>query len=367
MIRDRCGIDRGHLGTQANLGFAHEFRRMTIPIIGQRRAEIRLVILIVAVAATAAGLYRHRILNHDEGFTLNGAWKIFNGQEIYTDFHTYVPPGSYNFVAWLFDIFGPHYWTAKLGAVAFLCLSALALYRMTRLLNMPYLACLLVAVIWIQLGGLAHIVNHNNLSAFAAVFAVAAFVEAVLKKRMALFLIAGLLLSLTITMHQFKGGFLTVFLLSAAVLPGSARLLEFRQEYEDDRNLAISTMFPNASFQQLNNSLATRQIQTKGIDAFDLVWTYFGYADDDDDMTDHRLRQLNLFGPGGLVSMEDAEAIEIAHRASRNEETDATTVIEVGGKGEISDRAYRVNDVPIRGFWSYYAELMGIEPEGAVR
>lgn len=145
------------------------------------------------------------------------------------------------------------------------------------------------------------------------------------------------------------------------------RLLEFRQEYEDDRNLAISTMFPNASFQQLNNSLATRQIQTKGIDAFDLVWTYFGYADDDDDMTDHRLRQLNLFGPGGLVSMEDAEAIEIAHRASRNEEKDATTVIEVGGKGEISDRAYRVNDVPIRGFWSYYAELMGIEPEGAVR
>jgi 4-amino-4-deoxy-L-arabinose transferase-like glycosyltransferase len=202
---------------------------MTIPIFGQRRAEIRLVILIVAVAATAAGLYRHRILNHDEGFTLNGAWKIFNGQEIYTDFHTYMPPGSYNFVAWLFELFGPHYWTAKLGAVAFLCLSALALYRMTRLLKLPYLACLLAAVIWIQLGGLAHIVNHNNLSAFAAVFAVAAFVEAVLKKRMSLFLIAGLLLSLTITMHQFKGGFLTVFLLSAALLPGSARLLEFRQ------------------------------------------------------------------------------------------------------------------------------------------
>ena len=143
------------------------------------------------------------------------------------------------------------------------------------------------------------------------------------------------------------------------------RLLEFRREYEDDRNLAISTVFPNAAFQQLNNSLATRQVQTKGIDAFDLVWTYFGYADDDEDMTAHRLRQANLFGPGGLVSMEDAEAIEIAHRASRRE--DGTTVIEVGGKGEISDRAYRVNDVPVRGFWSYYAELMDIEPPGAVR
>jgi len=144
-------------------------------------------------------------------------------------------------------------------------------------------------------------------------------------------------------------------------------LLEFHQEYADDRNLAISTMFPNASFQQLNNSLATRQIQPKGVDAFDLIWTYFGYTDDDFDMTNHRLRQLNLFGPGGLVSMEDAEAIEIAHKASSSEERDSSTVIEVGGKGEISDRTYRVNDVPIRGFWSYYAELMGIEPEGAFR
>ncbi len=28
---------------------------------------------------------------------------------------------------------------------------------------------------------------------------------------------------------------------------------------------------------------------------------------------------------------------------------------------------YRVTDVPLRGFWSYYAELLGIEPAGAVR
>ena len=154
---------------------------------------------------------------------------------------------------------------------------------------------------------------------------------------------------------------------SDALTLADPRLLEFRQEYEDDRNLTISTMFPNASFQQLNNSLATRQIQTKGVGAFDLVWTYFGYVDDDANLRDHRLRQVNLLGPGGLVSMEDAEAIEIAHRASQNEEITATAVLEVGGKGEISDRPYRVNDVAVRGFWSYYSELMGIEPVGAVR
>jgi anthranilate 1,2-dioxygenase large subunit len=125
-------------------------------------------------------------------------------------------------------------------------------------------------------------------------------------------------------------------------------------------------MFPNAAFQRLNNSLAVRQIQPKGVDKFVLVWTFFGYADDTTEMSEHRLRQMNLLGPAGLVSMEDAEAIEIAHRTSRIV-PEQHSVIEMGGGGEISDRNYRITDVPLRGFWSYYAELMGIEPEGAVR
>ena len=64
--------------------------------------------------------------------------------------------------------------------------------------------------------------------------------------------------------------------------------------------------------------------------------------------------------------MEDGEAIEIVHRASKPA-PDRTTIIELGGGGVISDRDYRVTDVPLRGFWSYYAELLGIEPAGAVR
>jgi anthranilate 1,2-dioxygenase large subunit len=142
--------------------------------------------------------------------------------------------------------------------------------------------------------------------------------------------------------------------------------LKYLPEFEDQRSLSISSMFPNAAFQRLNNSLAVRQIQPKGLDKFVLVWTFFGYADDSPEITAHRLRQANLLGPAGLVSMEDAEAIEIAHRTSRID-AERCSVIEMGGGGEISDRNYRVTDVPLRGFWSYYAELMGIEPEGAVR
>jgi len=33
----------------------------------------------------------------------------------------------------------------------------------------------------------------------------------------------------------------------------------------------------------------------------------------------------------------------------------------------VKDLAHRVTETPIRGFWSYWAELMGVEPEGAIR
>jgi anthranilate 1,2-dioxygenase large subunit len=143
-------------------------------------------------------------------------------------------------------------------------------------------------------------------------------------------------------------------------------LVKFRPEREDKLNLVVTSVFPSAVFVQISNSLAVRQIRPRGVDEVEVFQTMLGYEDDTPEMTLHRLRQANLVGPAGLVSMEDGEAIEIAHRASKAD-PDRSTVIELGGGGVISDRDYRVADVPLRGFWSYYAELMGIEPRGAVR
>jgi anthranilate 1,2-dioxygenase large subunit len=143
-------------------------------------------------------------------------------------------------------------------------------------------------------------------------------------------------------------------------------MVKFHREFDDGISLAICGIFPNATVHQITNSLATRQVRTVSQDEFELYWTLFGYQDDSEEMTAHRLLQANMVGPAGLISMEDGEAIEIVHRASRGEAT-ACSVIEMGGGGPIIDLDHRVNDVPCRGFWSYYAELMGIEPEGAVR
>jgi anthranilate 1,2-dioxygenase large subunit len=143
-------------------------------------------------------------------------------------------------------------------------------------------------------------------------------------------------------------------------------LVVFRRERSDNLNLAVTSVFPGTVFVQISNSLAIRQIRPRGVDEVEVFQTMLGYADDPPEMTAHRLHQANLVGPAGLVSMEDGEAIEIAHRATRPD-PERASVIELGGGGVISDRDYRVTDVPLRGFWSYWAELLGIEPEGAVR
>src|SRR5213078_4864808 len=134
-------------------------------------------------------------------------------------------------------------------------------------------------------------------------------------------------------------------------------LVTFHPERADKLNIAVTSVFPGAVFVQISNSLAVRQIRPRGVDEVEIFQTMLGYQDDPPDMVVHRLRQANLVGPAGLVSMEDGEAIEIAHRASKPE-VDGATVIELGGAGVISDRDYRVTDVPLRGFWSYYAELL---------
>ncbi|MDR5822465.1 Rieske 2Fe-2S domain-containing protein [Caballeronia sp. LZ043] len=140
-----------------------------------------------------------------------------------------------------------------------------------------------------------------------------------------------------------------------------ATLLQYRKEFPDNYNLTIASIFPNCIFQQIGNTLAVRQIRTTSVDEFEIFWTFYGYEDDDQSMTDHRLRMSNLVGPAGLVSMEDGEAIEIVHRAIAADE-DKHAFVEFGGRGPVGDSDTLITESPMRGFWMYYCELMGIVP-----
>jgi phenylpropionate dioxygenase-like ring-hydroxylating dioxygenase large terminal subunit len=134
-------------------------------------------------------------------------------------------------------------------------------------------------------------------------------------------------------------------------------LLEGPQEYADGITMQIQSIFPSLIVQQIANTLAVRQILPKGPEAMELVWTYVAYADDDAAMERVRLRQANLVGPAGYISMEDAEAGELVQRAVRGER-EAVSFIEMGGRG-VASSDHRVTETSIRGFWQEYRRLMG--------
>jgi anthranilate 1,2-dioxygenase large subunit len=138
-------------------------------------------------------------------------------------------------------------------------------------------------------------------------------------------------------------------------------LLAGRPDFPDGIANMIMMLFPSVVVQQIMNTMATRQIRPKAPNRFELYWTYFGYADDDAEMTGIRLHQANLVGPAGYISMEDGEAAELVQSAVERH-GQGHSVIEMGGRGAIEDLDYLVSEVPMRGLWRRYAELMGIRP-----
>jgi salicylate 5-hydroxylase large subunit len=135
------------------------------------------------------------------------------------------------------------------------------------------------------------------------------------------------------------------------------RLLDIVREFPGEATVVMQTLWPNLIVQQQSNTLALRQLVTRGPGAYELHWTYFGYADDDEEMTTRRLRQANLMGPSGFVSLDDGEVIALA-QAGFERYDDDEAVVEMGGRGT-EDSDHMVTEVALRAFYSYYREVMG--------
>jgi anthranilate 1,2-dioxygenase large subunit/terephthalate 1,2-dioxygenase oxygenase component alpha subunit len=137
------------------------------------------------------------------------------------------------------------------------------------------------------------------------------------------------------------------------------QLLDHRLEYPDGITVAIQSIFPACVHQQIYNTLAMRQLVPLGPDRAELHWTVFGYADDDAELRALRLRQGNLIGPAGYVSMEDGVIGEYVQRGIAGSARDEQAVLLMGGSdiGSVTDS--RANETTVRGFWQGYRTLMG--------
>jgi anthranilate 1,2-dioxygenase large subunit/terephthalate 1,2-dioxygenase oxygenase component alpha subunit len=135
-------------------------------------------------------------------------------------------------------------------------------------------------------------------------------------------------------------------------------LLNNVDEFGDGIGIQILSVFPGFVLQQIRNSLAVRRVVPQGLERTELIWTCFGYENDDDAMTELRLRQANLIGPSGFISMEDGAATGFVQRGIRGAGGEES-VVEMGGSGTASEES-RVSEAAVRGFWKAYRKYMGM-------
>ena len=135
-------------------------------------------------------------------------------------------------------------------------------------------------------------------------------------------------------------------------------LLESFKEFPDSVTLQILSTFPTFVLQQIQNAIAVRQIVPRGVDRTDLHWTLLGFAEDSPEQRLIRLKQANLVGPAGYISMEDGCVGGFVQRGIAGAAGEQA-VIEMGGAGTDSSES-RVTEASVRGFWKAYRAQMGI-------
>ena len=134
-------------------------------------------------------------------------------------------------------------------------------------------------------------------------------------------------------------------------------LLSGFDEFGDGITVQILSVFPGFVLQQIQNCLAIRQVLPQGIERTALNWTYLGYTDDTPEQRKVRLKQLNLVGPAGFISMEDGAVGGFVQRGIAGAH-DLHAVIEMGGATEASSPG-RATEASVRGFWKAYRHHMG--------
>jgi anthranilate 1,2-dioxygenase large subunit len=134
-------------------------------------------------------------------------------------------------------------------------------------------------------------------------------------------------------------------------------LLQGFDEFPDGITLQILSVFPTFVLQQIQNAVAVRQIVPRGVNRTDLNWTILGYEDDTPEQRLVRLKQANLVGPAGYISMEDGCVGGFVQRGIAGAGSEQA-VLEMGGVDAVSSES-RVTEASVRGFWKAYRAHMG--------
>lgn len=134
----------------------------------------------------------------------------------------------------------------------------------------------------------------------------------------------------------------------------------------DGYKTTILSIFPTLVVAQVDNTYAIRHLRPKGPGLVELHITYLGFESDTPAMTHDKLLTANFIGPAGYISLEDGEALRLVQEGISHRRPGGEEVLMMGGTGPIRDTDYLSQEISIRGFWSFYARVMGYAPPGAM-
>ncbi len=135
-----------------------------------------------------------------------------------------------------------------------------------------------------------------------------------------------------------------------------------RSSLPDDIAISIIGIFPNCLFTLVGSAFSVRQFRPKAPDRFEVLYTYFTYADDPACLREHLL-QNNQFGPAGYVAMEDAEVVEkLQARIALGADKGASLLAMDGGDTTPDRIDHMVTEANLRSMWRGYARFMGFAP-----
>ena len=134
-------------------------------------------------------------------------------------------------------------------------------------------------------------------------------------------------------------------------------LIEGWPEYDCGTTLAIQSIFPNFSVQQVSNVITVRLNVPKGPQKSELTWWILAPVDDTPEQRTMRLRQSNLIGPGGFIAMEDGAVVGWVKRGIAGA-ADRKSIIAMGGRDTEQSSNNRCNELSVRSFWKGWHGLM---------
>jgi len=181
----------------------------------QKQKNFAVYIYFIASCIVLAILQSKHFLDADEGIILDGAWNLINGRVLYTDFFEIIPPLSFYFIYWAWQLVGVSYVAARIVGIAAILVSAIGVYKISsiyvrgRLVFLAPTLFMIASLRWV-------LITHNVFFLPFAIGAMYFFIKSISDRSRYRLAISGILTGLGILVLHSHG--LIIALVSAVFL-----------------------------------------------------------------------------------------------------------------------------------------------------